>query len=114
MENITGVVEAILFAVGRSVGIKEFKEVLGVNASDIEKAIKELEEKYKGNSGISLVKFNDEYQLVSNKEYFEQVSKFVENSKKANLSTTCLEVLSIIAYNVRRIFLEVCKKDRIL
>ena len=99
MENITGVVEAILFAVGRSVGIKEFKEVLGVNASDIEKAIKELEEKYKGNSGISLVKFNDEYQLVSNKEYFEQVSKFVENSKKANLSTTCLEVLSIIAYN---------------
>ena len=99
MENITGVVEAILFAVGRSVGIKEFKEVLGVNASEIEKAIKELEEKYKGNSGISLVKFNDEYQLVSNKEYFEQVSKFVENSKKTNLSTTCLEVLSIIAYN---------------
>lgn len=99
MENITGVVEAILFAVGRSVGIKEFKEVLGVNASEIEKAIKELEEKYKGNSGISLVKFNDEYQLVSNKAYFEQVSKFVENSKKANLSTTCLEVLSIIAYN---------------
>ncbi len=99
MENITGVVEAILFAVGRSVGIKEFKEVLGVNASEIEMALKELEEKYKGNSGISLVKFNDEYQLVSNKSYFEHVSKFVENSKKANLSTTCLEVLSIIAYN---------------
>ncbi len=99
MENITGVVEAILFAVGRSVGIKEFKEVLGVNASEIEAAIKDLEEKYKGNSGVSLVKFNDEYQLVSNKSYFEQVSKFVENSKKANLSTTCLEVLSIIAYN---------------
>ena len=99
MENITEVVEAILFAVGRSVEIKEFKEVLGVNASEIETAIKSLEEKYKGASGVSLVKFNDEYQLVSNKAYFEQVSKFVENSKKANLSTTCLEVLSIIAYN---------------
>ena len=99
MENITEVVEAILFAVGRSVGIKEFKEVLGVNASEIETAIKSLEEKYKGASGVSLVKFNDEYQLVSNKAYFEQVSKFVENSKKANLSTTFLEVLSIIAYN---------------
>lgn len=99
MENITYVVEAILFAVGRSVGIKEFKEVLGVNTTEIEKAIKELEEKYNGTSGVSLVKFNDEYQLVSNKMYFEQVSKFVENSKKANLSTTCLEVLSIIAYN---------------
>ena len=60
MENITEVVEAILFAVGRSVGIKEFKEVLGVNSSEIEAAIKSLEEKYKGNSGISLVKFNDD------------------------------------------------------
>ncbi|MBR6689050.1 MAG: SMC-Scp complex subunit ScpB [Clostridia bacterium] len=99
MENITCVVEAILFAVGRSVGIKEFKEVLGVNVTEIEGALNELEEKYKGASGVSLVKFNDEYQLVSNKAYFEQVSKFVENSKKANLSTTCLEVLSIIAYN---------------
>ena len=77
MENITGVVEAILFAVGRSVSVKEFKEVLGVNVSEVEAAIHELEEKYNGNSGISLVKFNDEYQLVSNKSYFEQVSKFV-------------------------------------
>lgn len=99
MENITGVVEAILFAVGRSVSVKEFKEVLGVNVSEVEAALAELDEKYKGNSGVSLVKVNDEYQLVSNKAYFEHVSKFVENSKKANLSTTCLEVLSIIAYN---------------
>lgn len=99
MENIESCIEAILFAVGRSVGIKEFKEVLGVNVSEIEQALKVLEDKYKDDGGISLVKFKDEYQLVSNKKYFEYVSRFVENSKKANLSTTCLEVLSIIAYN---------------
>lgn len=99
MENIESCVEAILFAVGRSVSIKEFKETLGINVADIEKAIEMLEEKYSKTGGISLVKFKDEYQLVSNKEYFEYVSRFVENSKKANLSTTCLEVLSIIAYN---------------
>jgi len=99
MEKLECCIEAILFAVGRSVSIKEFKEVLGINVSEIEEALKILENKYKENSGISLVKIKDEYQLVSNKTYFEYVSRFIENSKKANLSTTCLEVLSIIAYN---------------
>lgn len=99
MENLESCIEAILFAVGRSVSVKEFKEVLGVNQSEVESALEKLEEKYCTNAGISIVKVNDEYQLVSNKEYFEYVSRFVENSKKANLSTTCLEVLSIIAYN---------------
>ena len=99
MENLESCIEAILFAVGRSVSIKEFKEVLGVNQSEVDSALEKLEEKYSDNTGISIVKVNDEYQLVSNKEYFEYVSRFVENSKKANLSTTCLEVLSIIAYN---------------
>ena len=99
MEKLDEIIEAILFAVGRSVGVNEFKETLGVNRVDVENAIKKLEEKYKKDGGISLVKVKDEYQLVSNKEYFDYVSKFVENSKKENLSNTCLEVLSIIAYN---------------
>lgn len=99
MSNLANIIEAILFAVGRSVSAKEFKEVLGENITDIEKAIKELEEKYSSNCGISLVKVKDEYQLVSNKQYFEEISKFLESSKKANLSNACLEVLSIIAYN---------------
>lgn len=99
MENITNIIEAILFVLGRSVSIKEFKETLGLNAVDIENALNKLEDRYKENSGLSLVKVKDEYQLVSNKAYFEYISKFVEHSKKENLSNTCLEVLSIIAYN---------------
>ena len=99
MENMSSILEAILFAVGRSVSINEIKETLGVNVSEVQNALKELEEKYSKNSGLTLVKVNDEYQLVSNKRYFEYISKFVEHSKKENLSNTCLEVLSIIAYN---------------
>lgn len=98
MEDLKDILEAILFVVGRSVSVNEFKETLGVNAVDVENALKELEERYK-NSGLSLVKVKDEYQLVSNKSYFEYITKFVEHSKKENLSNTCLEVLSIIAYN---------------
>lgn len=99
MENLSNLLEAILFVVGRSVSVNEFKETLGINAVEIENALKELEEKYTKGSGISLVKVKDEYQLVSNKAYFEQISKFIEHSKKENLSNTCMEVLSIIAYN---------------
>ncbi|MBQ8043456.1 MAG: SMC-Scp complex subunit ScpB [Clostridia bacterium] len=99
MENLSNVLEAILFVVGRSVSVNEFKETLGVNAVDIENALKGLEQKYANNSGLSLVKVKDEYQLVSNKAYFEYITKFVEHSKKENLSNTCMEVLSIIAYN---------------
>ena len=86
MENLESCIEAILFAVGRSVSVKEFKEVLGVNQSEVESALEKLEEKYSSDAGIAIVKVNDEYQLVSNKKYFEYVSRFVENSKKANLS----------------------------
>lgn len=99
MDNLKEILEAILFAVGRSVSINEFKETLGINAVEIENALNELDAKYKENSGLSLVKVKDEYQLVSNKAYFEYIAKFVEHSKKENLSNTCLEVLSIIAYN---------------
>ena len=99
VENMENILEAILFAVGRSVSIDEFKETLGVNVVDIERGLRVLKERYSNKTGISLVKVKGEYQLVSNKEYYEQVSKFIENSKKENLSNTCLEVLSIIAYN---------------
>lgn len=99
MENLASVLEAILFAVGRSVSINEFKETLGLNATEVEQALKELETRYVNGSGLALVKVKDEYQLVSNKVYFEYVTKFIEHSKKENLSNTCMEVLSIIAYN---------------
>ena len=99
MKGLENILEAILFAVGRSVGVEEFKETLGINRVEIENALKELEKRYENDKGISLVKVKDEYELVSNKKYFEYVAKFVENSKKENLSNTCLEVLSIIAYN---------------
>ena len=100
MENLENIIEAILFALGREVSKKEISESLLVNVSEVETAISKLEEKYKSEeSGISLVKVNGMIQFVSNKKYYTFVAKFIENSKNENLSQTCLEVLSIIAYN---------------
>lgn len=98
-EEVKNIIEAILFALGRSVEVSELADTLEMDKKDIEKAIELLKEEYSKKRGISLIYVNSGYQLVSNKEYFEYVSKFVANNKKQALSNTCMEVLSIIAYN---------------
>lgn len=98
-EEVKNIIEAILFALGRSVEVSELADTLEMDKKDIEKAIELLKEEYSKKRGISLIYVNSGYELVSNKEYFEYVSKFVANNKKQALSNTCMEVLSIIAYN---------------
>lgn len=97
--EIKNIIEAILFAVGRSISVDEIVAALDVSASEVESAIDKLQDKYKESTGISLIKVANGVQLVTNKTYYNYVSKFVENNKKENLSASALEVLSIIAYN---------------
>lgn len=99
MENLENIVEAVLFALGREISIDELSSTLGEEKIKIEDVIEKLKEKYSGNCGITLVKIKEMYQLVTNKDYYKYVTKFVENTKRQNLSTAALEVLSIIAYN---------------
>lgn len=99
MENLNNIVEAILFALGREITIKELSENIMVEEEKVKESIDNLSKKYNKENGICLVQINDRYQLVTNNKYYEFVSKFVENTKKQNLSTSALETLSIIAYN---------------
>ena len=98
-EELKNAIEAILFAIGRNISVKELAETLEMEEKDILKGVELLEADYAKKKGISLVYVNGGYQLVSNKEYFDYVTKFVTNNKKQTLSNTCMEVLSIIAYN---------------
>ena len=99
IKEIKNIIESILFALGRSVSEEEIMAALDVTKEKVEKALEELNNKYKEEMGITLVKVAGGYQLVTNKKYYNYVSKFVENNKKENLSPSALEVLSIIAYN---------------
>ncbi len=98
-QNLENVVEAVLFALGREISINEISSTLAVDKDEISTIIQKLEEKYNKDNGIVLVKIKDSYQLVTNNKYYSQVSKFIENTKRQNLSSTVLETLSIIAYN---------------
>ncbi|MEG2348519.1 MAG: SMC-Scp complex subunit ScpB [Clostridia bacterium] len=98
-ENIENIVEAVLFALGREITIDELYTTLGIEEKKVIEAIENLKEKYTKNTGVVLVKIKDAYQLVTNNVYYPQVNKFVENTKRQNLSNAALETLSIIAYN---------------
>lgn len=99
MENIDNIVEAVFFALGREISIDEISLTLDLRKEKVEESVDRLSKKYSQNNGIVLVKVNGMYQLVTNNMYYKYVTKFVENTKRQNLSTAALEVLSIIAYN---------------
>lgn len=98
MEN-ENIIEAVMFALGRDISVDELSNTLQMDVESVENAIRKLEEKYNKECGVTLVKVKDNYQLVTNNSYYEYVNKFVENTKRQNLSTSVQETLSIIAYN---------------
>jgi segregation and condensation protein B len=99
MEDLNNVIEAILFALGREISIDELANTLEIDKKDVEETINILKEKYNENNGIKIIEVNEKIQLVTNNKYYEQVNKFVENTKRQNLSISAQETLAIIAYN---------------
>lgn len=99
MEDLENIIEAVLFALGREVSVEELSETLKITKDEVKDAIYSLADKYNDKNGVTLILVNGKYQLVTNKKYYDKVSKFVENTKRQNLATSALETLSIIAYN---------------
>lgn len=101
-EKIKGVIEAILFASGRVVKIRELMSLLEINSEEIISSIQELEKEYATlGRGLEIVRVEDGYQLASKKEYHEYIYPMFSKGTKPTLSQASLEVLSIIAYNNR-------------
>ena len=94
------IIEAMLFAAGREVNVKEFMNVLEISSDDIDKIIMNMKDKYEArNSGLEILKVDDNYQLCTKKEYYEYIYPLFDNRAKPNISNAALETLSIIAYN---------------
>ena len=101
-QNLKGTIEAILFADGREVSSKELSLALEKSKDEIEETIYQMNLEYKDNDrGIEIIKTEDNYQLATRKEYYEQVYKIIDKRNKPKLSNAAIETLSIIAYNPR-------------
>ena len=100
--NAKGVIEAILFAVGNEVNIKDLQLVLEKSKDEIEEIVRVMNLEYKDNNrGIEIIKVQDSFQLSSRKEFYEDICKIVDKRSKPKLSNAAIETLSIIAYNPR-------------
>ncbi len=108
LEKLTNIIESIVFVSGTQVAISDIASKFEVSDKEIVSAVKELQKKYSGDSGIQLLMFNKKLQFCSNPNYADEVSSVLNPIKERELSRSMLEVAAIIAYKqpVTRIDLE--------
>lgn len=107
--NIKAAIEAILFASGSSVEIKRIAQTLEITEEQAEEHISALIDDYNNaNRGITIIKLDDAYQMVSRKEYAPQIRTVMDLRRNTPLSQAALEVLAVVAYNqpVTKAFVE--------
>lgn len=73
--------------------------ILEIPKDDLDNIIASMQEEYKNNRGIEIIKIDDSYQLCTKKELYEYVYPIIDKRVKPNLSNAALETVAIIAYN---------------
>ena len=102
-------VEAVLFASGEPLELSRLAEALELDELLLSQVLENLAAKYdEEDSGICLLRMEDQYQLCSRREYADAVRKVLEIKRNSPLSQAAFEVLAIIAYNqpVTKAFIE--------
>lgn len=98
MNELTGALEAVLFASGEPVSMESLKEILGIDAENVRELAaacsKQLEER---GSGLQLQQVAGGWQLVTKAQYFHYVERLSEEQDK-RLSPAAMETLSIVAF----------------
>lgn len=98
MENLTNIIEAIVFASGEAVPVKFIVEKLDCSLKEVNASIGELKEKYSEDSGIHLLTFNGKLQFATNPKYKNPVSDVITPIKEKEFTKTILECAALIAY----------------
>ncbi len=98
MNNLTNIIEAIVFASGEPVPVKYIMEKAGCTLKEVNASVDELKGKYSGDSGIQLLTFNGKLQFASNPAYKEIISSAITPIKEKELTRAVLECAALIAY----------------
>lgn len=100
IDKMKAIIEAILFASGRPVEIKELISALELPEEDIIQIIESMKANFQeANRGIEIIKVESGYTLCSKKEYYDYIYPLFDNRAKPNISNAAMETLAIIAYN---------------
>lgn len=97
--RMRGIIEAVLFAAGDPIAIKDLSSILEIGEKQLKNIIGDMIGDYKKDSrGIHIVEFNNKVQLCTKPEYGDYIKKLIKADNRQNLSQAALETLSIIAY----------------
>lgn len=96
-EELTNVIEGILFVSGQGVSVEDIAEKLEIDVKKVNKAVEELKEKYR-ESGINVITYKKNVQLCSNPLYAEDIATVLNPIREKQLTKAALETLAIIAY----------------
>lgn len=98
MEKLTNIIEAVLFASGSEIALKELSDKLNADIADIKESVEDLKLKYPPDSGIQLLTFNGKVQLSTNPIYKDEVAVVLNPIKEKEFTRAILESAAIIAY----------------
>lgn len=98
MNNLTNIIEGIVFASGEPVPVRYIVEKLGCTIKDVNSCIDKLKEKYSEDCGIHILTFNGKIQFATNPAYRQQISDVLTPIKEKEFTKTILECAALIAY----------------
>jgi segregation and condensation protein B len=109
IKKLQGAIEAVLFSSGDPVSINRIAEALELDVPTASKMLQNLIDDFNSrNSGVQIVRLDNNYQMCTNPEYAEYVRSVMDMRRNTPLSQAGMEVLAIVAYNqpVTKAFVE--------
>ena len=98
-KTIQNRIECMLFVAGDPVAITEIARVLDCPLAAARSTLQEMEFLYQTEGrGVQLLVTHDTAQLVSNRDYIEDVKRLVNPDETKSVSQSLLETLAVIAY----------------
>lgn len=98
-QELSAVIESILFVSGEPVSLTRLADVAEVSKEDVGKAIDMLDETYANNGrGLMLIGKDEKALLATRPDYASFVERFVKSEREEALSKSALETLAIVAY----------------
>ena len=98
--EIKNAIEAILFANGNSVAVSRLATALEITETQAQTYADELVKEYTDSQrGITIIKLDDSYQMVSQKAYAPYIRTVMDLRRNTPLSQAAMEVLAVVAYN---------------
>lgn len=100
LEEIKGVVEALIFAADKPISLQEMKELLTeVDGQDIRDIIGRLQKEYESQGrSFHIVEVAGGFRMSTRPQFGDWLKKFYKFRHRERLSQASLETLSIIAY----------------